>query len=218
MARGSRQLAGWVGVAACAATTATMLVGCGSGGLSTPNTSRPTGAAEPSSSGSATTPGRLLPDERGKGLSYAVGVIQSAGFAHFSTHDASGRARAQVLYQNWKVCFQTPASGRHPTTTRVDLGVVPLAESCPAADRGLITATAGSVMPDLRGRSVRYADDVLGERASVSFKHLNGSTAYVLIDSNWEVCKQTPAPGRPYAGVPVTLVVAKYASGGCPKG
>ncbi len=157
-----------------------------------------------------------MPNELGKGLSYAVGAVQSAGFTHFSTHDASGRQRAQVLYTNWKVCFQTPGSGRLPISTRVDFGVVRLAESCPAVDRGLITATAGAVMPDLRGRSVRYAIDVLGERASISFKTLGGGTAYVLIDSNWEVCRQAPGPGRPYNGVPVTLVVAKYADGGCP--
>jgi hypothetical protein len=188
------------------------LVGCGTGGLF-----KPPDAAGTTSGAPATAVQQHLPDAVGKGLKYAVDAAKEAGFAHFTTHDSSGRMRAQVIYTDWKVCFQTPGPGMLPTTTRVDYGVVKLAESCSAADQGLVTVTAGAVMPDLRGRSTRYAYDVLGSNASVSHKTRSGGDAHVLIDSNWEVCDQTPAPGQPYAGAPVTLVVAKYADGGCQK-
>lgn len=200
------------GPAAMAALlTGTLLSGCSTGGLF----GSPTSSATTSGAARPTT--RPLPDEVGKGLQYAVDALHAGGFDRFSTHDASGRMRAQVLYKDWKVCFQTPGAGVQPTSTRVDLAVVKLDESCPAGDQGLVTVTAGAVTPDLRGRSARYAADVLGSRASISFKTRAGGNAVVLVDSNWEVCDQTPAPGQPYGGVPVTLVVAKYSDGGCAK-
>jgi hypothetical protein len=186
------------------------LTGCDTGSLfRSPDTAGTT-------SGSRTTSvQQQLPAGVGKGLKYAVDLARAAGFTQYVTHDASGRMRAQIIYTDWKVCFQTPDPGVLPTTTRVDFGVVKLAESCPAADQGLVTVTAGAVMPDLRRRSTRYAHDVLGGDASISYKTRSGGDAHVLIDSNWEVCDQTPAPGRPYGGVPVTLVVTKYIDGGC---
>lgn len=192
---------------------ASLLAGCSTGELFGP----PAGSTT-TSSGTATAPARqLLPDGVGKGLKYAVDAVRTAGFAQFSTHDASGRMRAQVIYTDWKVCFQTPGAGLHPTPARIDFGVVKLNESCPATDQGLVTVTAGAVMPDLRGRSARYAFDVMGSNASISYKTRAGADAVVLVDSNWEVCEQTPAPGQPYNGVPVTLIVAKYGDGGCAK-
>jgi hypothetical protein len=188
------------------------LLGCSTGGLFRPPETVGTTPGAPT-----TAVQQQLPDAVGKGLKYAVDAAKQAGFARFTTHDSSGRMRAQVIYTDWKVCFQTPGPGMLPTTTRVDYGVVKLAESCSAADQGLVTVTAGAVMPDLRGRSARYSYDVLGSNASISHKTRSGGDAHVLIDSNWEVCDQTPAPGQPYGGVPVTLVVAKYADGGCRK-
>jgi hypothetical protein len=156
-----------------------------------------------------------LPDGVGKGLKYAHDAARKAGFTHLNTHDSSGRMRAQVRYTEWKVCFLTPRPGTIPTSATIDYGVVKLNETCPATDLGLVTVTAGARMPDLRGRSARYARDVMGRNASISYRTPTGKTARVLVDSNWEVCKQTPAPGQPYAGVPVTLVVIQYSDGGC---
>jgi hypothetical protein len=184
--------------------------------IGTPGTS--SSAATPATSGSPTVvQTKQLPDERGKGLKDAVDAVQAAGFTRYSAHDASGRMRVPVLYTDWKVCLQTPPPGTHPISTRVEIGVVKQAESCPATDQGQVTATAGAVMPDLRGRSVRYTHDVLGLTARISYKTLTGATAYVLADSEWQACAQTPAPGQPYNRVPVTLVVAKYSDGGCPQ-
>ena len=200
---------GGVIVAACAVAVA----GCSGGSLFGAGSSG--GTASSSTSASAAASGQL-PDGVGKGLQYAVDAANKAGFQHLSTHDASGRMRAQLLYTDWKVCFMTPGAGPQPTSTRIDFGVVKLQEACPTADRGLVTVTAGATMPDLRGRSARYASDVLGGSAGISFKTRSGGNALVLVDTNWQVCDQTPAPGQPYNGVPVTLVVAKYSDGGCP--
>jgi hypothetical protein len=203
------------GTMAVGALMLTALTGCSTGGLF------PSGSSGTSTGSGATTSGstvaRQLPGGVGKGLKFAVDAADKAGFRTFSTHDSSGRMRAQVLYTDWQVCFQTPSGGEHPTSTKVDFGVVKVGESCPAADQGLITTKAGATMPDLRGRSARYASDVLGGNASVRYVKKSGSDAYVLVDSNWEICEQTPAPGEPYAGVPVKLVVAKYSDGGCSK-
>ena len=205
--RGARAAAG-VGLLLGAFT----LGGCSSGGLF----GSPGGSTSATSTASTTTGTRQLPDGIGKVLSYAFDAAQSAGLSNLTTHDASGRMRAQVLYTDWKVCFMTPRPGTVPSSSRVDFGVVKLQESCPASDQGLVTATAGAAMPDLRGRSARYAHDVLGNRSGISYKTRSGSDALVLVDSNWQVCDQTPKPGQPYNGVPVTLVVVKYTDGGCP--
>ncbi len=197
-------------MAACAAP------GSGSTAPATGGTARAAGPG--ATTGPTPAVPLTLPDVVGKGLQSAVDQVQAAGFTHFGTHDASGRLRAQILYRDWKVCFQSPAAGGRPPSVQVDLAVVKLAETCPAHDEGVVTATAGAVMPDLRGRSARYADEVLGPHASISFRTLTGGTAIVLVDSNWQVCSQAPAPGSPYGGVPATLTVAKYSDGGCPTG
>lgn len=213
--RGRRRRFGPAGRAVGLVGLTISLLGCGTGNLFKPPDT--VGATSGAPTAPTTAVQQQLPDTVGKGLKYAVDAAKEAGFARFTTHDSSGRMRAQVMYTDWKVCFQTPGPGMLPTTTRVDYGVVKLAESCSAADQGLVTVTAGAVMPDLRGRSARYAYDVLGSNASISYKTRNGSDAHVLIDSNWEVCDQTPAPGQPYGGVPVSLVVAKYTDDGCRK-
>lgn len=190
------------------------LTGCSTGDLfGSPSTTSGTGT----SSGPSEQARRQLPASIGKGLKYAVDAARTAGFSHLTTHDASGRMRAQILHNDWRVCFQTPGPALLPVDTRVDFGVVKLAEPCPSADQGLITVTAGALMPELRGRSARYAFDVLGGNASIRYLNRSGGNAIVLVDSNWEVCGQSPAPGQPYGGVPVTLTVAKYTDGGCRK-
>lgn len=188
------------------------LAGCNpdDAGSSGTTSSSGTGTGSPSAA-----PVKTLPDGVGKGLKYAYDAAQQAGFTHLRTHDSSGRMRTQVLYTDWKVCFMAPGPGPVPTSTMIDYGVVKLNETCPASDRGLVTVTAGATMPDLRGHSARYARDVLGSNASISYRTPKGQSARVIVDSNWEICEQTPAPGEPYAGVPVTLVVVQYSDGGC---
>lgn len=186
------------------------------GGAATPGAATPGAATPGAATPASSAPSQALPALIGKGLQYAVDQARSAGFTDLVTHDVSGRVRTQLLFRDWKVCFQNPPAGVHPTSVRVDFGVVKLAETCPPADQGLPTLTAGALMPDLRRRSARFAAEVLGSNASISYKKPSGGDALVLVDSNWQVCDQSPAPGQPYAGVPVTLTVVKYSDGGCP--
>jgi hypothetical protein len=155
-----------------------------------------------------------LPDLVGKGLQVAQDSAQAAGFFSLSSHDASGRGRSQVLDRNWKVCFQQPAAGLLSTSTKVDFGAVELTEVCPATDLGTTPSSAAgtppSVMPELVGKSVNVAKTALGSDASVTLVDATGKGRSVFLESNWQVCSQSPAAGQPYAGEPVTLNVVKF--------
>ncbi|MET8830881.1 hypothetical protein ABZX40_29470 [Streptomyces sp. NPDC004610] len=72
-----------------------------------------------------------LPDSAGKDLQSAQDAARDAGFTTIASHDALGDRRMQFVGRNWKVCGQTPAPGRHATTTRVDFAVVKVDERCP---------------------------------------------------------------------------------------
>ncbi|PVC90112.1 hypothetical protein [Streptomyces sp. CS131] len=72
-----------------------------------------------------------LPDLRGEVLEAAQDTARQAGFTTLASHDARGERRMQFLGQNWKVCGQSPAPGRHSTTTRIDFAVVKRSERCP---------------------------------------------------------------------------------------
>ncbi|WNI14172.1 PASTA domain-containing protein [Actinacidiphila sp. ITFR-21] len=77
-----------------------------------------------------------VPDLVGKGLQSAQDVAESAGFRRLTSHDSAGRARHQIIDQDWKVCSQKPAAGtRASTDTKLDFGTVKLDETCPAADQ-----------------------------------------------------------------------------------
>jgi hypothetical protein len=154
-----------------------------------------------------------LPNFVGKGLQYAQDEAQAVGFFVLTSHDSTGRGRTQISDRNWKVCFQSPLPGRAPMmTTRVDFGVVRLEETCPASDSSPSPAAtrAPEVMPNLLGKSVRVARAALSSNASVVLRDDRGLNRTVIIETNWRVCRQEPAPGQRYAGVPVTLGVVKY--------
>jgi hypothetical protein len=154
----------------------------------------------------------VLPNLVGRGLQYAQDTAQDAGYYLLTSHDALGRGRHQILDRDWKVCFQDPPEGKVPNSTTIDFGVVKLDENCPAADQtGAAPAPAGASMPDLVGKSAAVAESSLGSNASISFEDASGADRTLLVASNWQVCAQDPAPGKPYDGVPVTLTVVKFA-------
>lgn len=77
----------------------------------------------------------VMPDLTGTVLQDAQDAIQSltGGAVYFTdSHDLSGKARHQVMDDNWKVCDQNIAAGSTlSTTSKIDFGVVKLDESCP---------------------------------------------------------------------------------------
>ncbi|WP_156727640.1 hypothetical protein [Streptomyces apocyni] len=192
------------------------LTACGDGGsegvpprseTTVPTTPATTEGATPATTEEAKT--AELPNLVGKGLQSAQDAAQAAGFYGLTSHDSLGRGRNQVLDRNWKVCFQTPKPGRHSTDTEVDLGAVKLEESCPEKDRKE-PAKAGERMPDLRGKSVKVARDVLDPSTSIDVTDVSGQDRAVLVDSNWKVCSQDPQVGAELTGQPVFLRAVKF--------
>ncbi|MFI1533590.1 PASTA domain-containing protein [Streptomyces anandii] len=151
-----------------------------------------------------------LPDMTGKGLQSAQDQAQAAGFYALTSHDASGRDRMQLFDRNWKVCSQSPGAGEHPTDTTVDFAAVKLEETCPSKDQGAKPEAAGSTMPDFKGKSVNVARKALDSSTSITVKDVSGQDRFILIESNWQVCAQKPAPGTKLDGQPVTLNAVKF--------
>ncbi|MFH8937806.1 PASTA domain-containing protein [Streptomyces griseosporeus] len=150
-----------------------------------------------------------LPDMTGKGLQSAQDQAQAAGFRHLASHDALGRGRHQVLDRNWKVCAQTPKAGEHPTDTEVDFATVKLEEDCPSTDQGDVQE-AGTTMPDFKGKSVKVARQALDSSTSITVTDASGEDRMILVESNWQVCSQDPAPGAKLDGQPVAFTAVKF--------
>ncbi|MFI2236293.1 PASTA domain-containing protein [Streptomyces chrestomyceticus] len=173
------------------------------------------GAAAETTPGPAPARKATLPDLVGKGLQSAQDAAQAAGFRVLRSHDALGRGRMQALDRNWKVCTQTPGPGQVDTGRTVDFGAVKLTETCPETDAGSGaagdgSAGAGSAMPDFRDKSVKVARGSLDAGTSVTVKDASGRGRMVLVESNWKVCRQSPAAGTKVDGRPVTLEAVKF--------
>ncbi|MEU4490065.1 hypothetical protein AB0H94_35210 [Streptomyces purpurascens] len=150
-----------------------------------------------------------LPDLVGKGLQSAQDAAQAAGFYVLATHDSLGRGRKQVLDRDWKVCFQTPGPGRRTTDTEIGLGVVKLDETCPEKDQRESPKAAGR-MPDFQGKSVKVAREALDPSTSITVTDASRQDRNVLVESNWKVCSQEPAPGADLTGQPVSFKAVKF--------
>lgn len=76
-----------------------------------------------------------MPNLVGSTLQQAQDKIQvlTDGVIFFTdSHDATGRNRSQILDANWKVCSQNVSAGAPINAdTKIDFGVVNLAEPCP---------------------------------------------------------------------------------------
>ncbi|MYS95639.1 MULTISPECIES: PASTA domain-containing protein [Streptomyces] len=200
-------------LAAACLTTLASLSACGGNG--TPTDDEPTRTPDTTTSAPADKPtptpeSASLPDMIGKGLQSAQDQAQDAGFYNLTSHDALGRGREQFDDRNWKVCFQAPDPGQHPTNSKVDFATVKLEETCPATDQGTQTETAGASMPDFKGKSVKVAREALPSNASIVVNDASGEGRVIVIESNWKVCSQEPAAGTKLEGQPVTLNAVKF--------
>lgn len=153
-----------------------------------------------------------LPDMTGKGLQSAQDQAQEQGFYSLTSHDATGRARLQAFDRNWKVCSQTPKAGEHPTDTKIDFATVKLEEDCPAKDAGADKGDGkpASAMPDFKGKSVKAARQALDGNTSLTVEDASGQDRIVFVESNWQVCSQSPSPGTKLDGQPVKLSAVKF--------
>ncbi|MER8114841.1 PASTA domain-containing protein [Streptomyces sp. NPDC094031] len=151
----------------------------------------------------------------GMGLQSAQDAAQADGFFSLKSHDALGRDRMQALDRNWKVCSQNVAAGRSVSSrTTLDFGAVKLAETCPGTDQKE-PAVQGGKMPDFKGKSVKAARAALDSGTSITVKDASADGRWILVESNWQVCAQTPAAGSALRGQPVTLTAVKFGES-CP--
>lgn len=156
------------------------------------------------------------PDERkavanfvGMGLQSAQDKAQADGFYLLKSHDSAGRDRMQAFDRNWKVCSQNHAAGKTiPTDTELDFGAVKLEETCPATDQKEPEVKGGK-MPNLAGKSVKAARGALDSGTSINVTDA-GEDRMVLMESNWQVCTQSPSPGAALNGQPVELAAVKF--------
>ncbi|WP_187284891.1 PASTA domain-containing protein [Streptomyces sp. OR43] len=145
----------------------------------------------------------------GMGLQSAQDRAQADGFYLLKSHDSAGRDRMQALDRNWKVCSQNYAAGKTiPTNTELDFGAVKLEETCPAQDQQEPEVKGGK-MPSLAGKSVKAARGALDPGTSVTVTDA-GEGRMVLMESNWQVCTQSPSPGAVLNGQPVELTAVKF--------
>ncbi|HUK67874.1 MAG TPA: hypothetical protein VLW50_03805 [Streptosporangiaceae bacterium] len=205
-----------------ALAAATLLTACGSG---SPSPTVATTSAAPAPAG-GTVPSEateeaagMVPNFIGKGLQTARDDARAAGFHKLRSHDATGRARHQILDRDWKVCFQAPAAGTPAgADTTLDFGVVKLDETCPAHDKGTQPPSPtreGQGMPDFIGKSLNVATSSLPGSTSITSKDVSGRDRLIIVKSNWKVCTQDPRPGAQFYGQPVSLGVVKFGQA-CP--
>jgi beta-lactam-binding protein with PASTA domain len=169
-----------------------------------------TATAGTNSSDSKTTTKKTVPNFVGMGLQSAQDTAQSHGFYSLKSHDALGRDRMQILDRDWKVCSQNVKAGTTASTdTELDFGAVKLSETCPAHEQAAPSA-AGGTMPNFHGKSVKAARSALDSGTSITVNDASGDDRMVLIESNWQVCSQTPKAGAKLAGQPVTLTAVKF--------
>ncbi|WSQ14912.1 hypothetical protein OG604_48350 [Streptomyces sp. NBC_01231] len=185
----------------------------------------PSGVASPSSSAASASSAPANTDEPaeekkvlnfvGMGLQSAQDKAQEQGFFSLKSHDALGRDRMQAFDRNWKVCSQNVAAGKSVSTdATLDFGAVKLEETCPATDEKP-PAVAGGKMPAFEGKSVKSARAALDSGTSITVKDASAEDRFVLMESNWQVCSQTPAAGSAVNGQPVEFTAVKFGES-CP--
>lgn len=199
---------------ACIATAT--LVGCNP--VATEPTPDAPAATQPATETPATTPSKAeeepvepkaVPDFVGMGLQSAQDAAQKEGFYALTSHDSAGRGRTQAFDRNWKVCSQNMAAGKTvPTDTTLDFGAVKLEEDCPADDAKAPEAADGK-MPSLVGKSVKVARKALDSSTSITVTDA-AQGRMVLMESNWQVCTQSPSPGAALNGQPVEFTAVKF--------
>jgi hypothetical protein len=180
----------------------------------------------------------IMPEVVCLDLQTAQDTIQAAGVFFSRSHDATGRDPMQLLDSNWQVVAQTPAPGTPIGELEAVLDVVKYGEPSPADACGEQDgAAAGSddqtaddqpddtdtadepaaeedqaIMPDVVCLDLQTAQDTIQE-AGVFFSRSHDATGddrMQLLDSNWQVVAQTPAPGTPIGELEAVLDVVKY--------
>jgi hypothetical protein len=184
-------------------------------GVASPTGSEAAGKSAPTNNAKGAAEKATVPTFVGMGLQSAQDTAQAAGFYALKSHDSLGRDRNQILDRDWKVCSQNIKAGKTvPTDTTLDFGAVKLAETCPTEEQAAPSA-AGGKMPAFQGKSMKAARAALDSGTSITVTDASGADRFVLVESNWQVCSQTPAAGAALNGQPVEFTVVKFGES-CP--
>lgn len=171
----------------------------------TPTTRTPSTDDKPADAEKVTVPNFV-----GMGLQSAQDKAQELGFYRLTSHDALGRDRMQAFDRNWKVCNQSVKAGASTSpSTELDFGAVKLEENCLAKEEKAPSAAGGN-MPDFKGKSVKAARATLDASTSITVDDASAEGRWVLVESNWQVCTQTPDAGAALNGQPVTFTAVKF--------
>ncbi|MFE5887822.1 PASTA domain-containing protein [Streptomyces sp. NPDC056462] len=196
-----------VGVVACQPSDDSESSGAGatSAASAAPTSRPPSSDDKPAEAERATVPNFVA-----MGLQSAQDKAQELGFYALTSHDALGRDRMQAFDRNWQVCSQNVKAGTSVSTdTELDFGAVKLEEKCPAKEEKAPSA-AGGKMPDFKGKSVKAARAALESGTSITVDDASGDDRWVLVESNWQVCTQSPDAGSALNGRPVTFTAVKF--------
>jgi PASTA domain len=143
----------------------------------------------------------------------------------------ASETRAQFDTSTWYVLGQCPKKGElAPAGSRVGVGVLKVDEvpvgqmrvnaiagaydvaSCLPSEDTSAPALKTAVMPNVVCKSLQDAQDTI-QRAGVKFSRSedgSGQGRSQLIDSNWQVVRQSPAPGTPFGEGDAVLTAVKY--------
>jgi beta-lactam-binding protein with PASTA domain len=122
---------------------------------------------------------RTVPDVAGQRLDVAQEELDDLGLG---SEVIGGGTFGVVVRSHWRVCEQHPSPGR--VAKSVELVV---ARSCPGRH------VPGTV-PNVAGLRLDVAKDLLVED-DLAFDVYEEGLGDVVIESNWTVCSQYPAPG-----------------------
>jgi hypothetical protein len=133
--------------------------------------------------GCASNRPRAVPAVTGQRLDVAEDRLDDAGL-HYRT--AGGGTFGIVVRSHWLVCSQSPPPHR-------------------IASSVLLVVARTCFVPDVVGESLEDAEDEL-ERAGITPREHRLDGGPILVDSAWDVCRQSPRAGLP--AQPVDLYVS----------
>lgn len=156
----------------------------------------------------------VVPNVKCMDLQLAQDKSQAAGFYDLGSEDMTGQARTQVVDRDWVVVSQSPAAG-----TKADAGTRLVFTVLPYGDPGAPAIPDRSQpgrLPKLACFDLQEAQDTLQSAgfAVMTSEDATGQGRSQLVDRNWTVTSQTPAPGGTHAKS--TTVVLKAVKDGEP--
>lgn len=160
-----------------------------------------------------------MPALESKRLDVAMSDLKAQGVEEDDVEVIGGGTFGVIDESNWTVCSQDPATGT-TVDTKVRLTVDrscddkdPAAESEKSAEPEEAKTEESEpqksdtfTMPNLVGMVLQDAQDELQSRGSYLMQQVDATGAHrpKLLDSNWQVCAQSPKPG---AKTPVDAIV-----------